>query len=160
MLDLMIRGGTRRRRHGRARAARADVGIRDGRIVAIGDVDEQATRTIDADGLVVAPGFVDIHTHYDAQVFWDTTLHAVAAARRHDGDRRQLRLHDRAARGPSTATTSCACWPASRACRSSRSPQGVPWDWRSFGEYLDRLDGTLARERRASSSATPRSAAS
>ena len=61
---------------GRGRPAGiADVGIRDGRIVR----DRRPSRTkpratIDAEGKVVAPGFVDIHTHYDAQVFWDTTL--------------------------------------------------------------------------------------
>jgi N-acyl-D-aspartate/D-glutamate deacylase len=53
---------------------RADVGIRDGLIVAVGQVDEPATQTIDADGLVVAPGFIDLHTHYDAQIFYDPTL--------------------------------------------------------------------------------------
>ena len=51
-----------------------DVGIKDGRIVAIGAVTDDATETIDADGRVVAPGFVDPHTHYDVQVFWDPTL--------------------------------------------------------------------------------------
>jgi len=51
-----------------------DVAIRDGRIVALGDAPGEATTTIDAAGRVVAPGFVDIHTHYDAQILWDRML--------------------------------------------------------------------------------------
>ena len=73
MLDLIIRGADVIDGTGASRR-QADIGIRDGRIATIGAVDESATRVIDADGLVVAPGVVDIHTHYDAQVLWDPAV--------------------------------------------------------------------------------------
>jgi len=69
-LDLLIKNGTIVDGSGAARY-RADVGVRGGRITEIGRVRSAAERTIDADGLVVAPGFIDGHTHMDAQVAWD-----------------------------------------------------------------------------------------
>jgi len=72
MLDTLITGATLVDGTGAAPVT-GSIGVRDGRIVAVGDVDESATEVIDADGLMATPGFVDPHTHYDAQLMWDPT---------------------------------------------------------------------------------------
>jgi N-acyl-D-aspartate/D-glutamate deacylase len=71
--DLLVRDGTLVDGSG-APACRGDLAIRAGRIAAVGEARGSATHVLDAGGAVVAPGFVDIHTHYDAQVFWDRML--------------------------------------------------------------------------------------
>jgi N-acyl-D-aspartate/D-glutamate deacylase len=72
-LDLKITNGTIIDGTGAAGYI-GDIGIKDGKIVTVGQVEGDATREIDATGLVISPGFVDIHTHYDAQVIWDQML--------------------------------------------------------------------------------------
>src|SRR6266853_6459464 len=69
-LDTVIRGGTIVDGSGKAHFS-GDIGISDGRIVEIGKVTTAARRMIDADGLIVSPGFIDGHTHMDAQIAWD-----------------------------------------------------------------------------------------
>jgi N-acyl-D-aspartate/D-glutamate deacylase len=73
MLDFVIRGATVYDGTG-APGTCADVGVRDGRVASIGRSDEPARTTLDAGGLALMPGIVDVHTHYDAQITWDPTL--------------------------------------------------------------------------------------
>ena len=73
MFDLVLRGATVYDGSGDP-AITADVAVRDGRIAEVGRVDGTARETVDAAGLALMPGIVDLHTHYDAQITWDPTL--------------------------------------------------------------------------------------
>ena len=73
MHDLVIRGGTVIDGTG-SEGRNADVAVRDGRIAEVGPVAERGARELDADGLLVTPGWVDVHTHYDGQATWDPYL--------------------------------------------------------------------------------------
>jgi N-acyl-D-amino-acid deacylase len=73
MLDLIIKGARVVDGSGN-KSQQADVGVRNGEIVAIGRVSDASRQTLDAGGLALMPGIVDVHTHYDAQVTWDPTL--------------------------------------------------------------------------------------
>jgi len=73
VLDLAIRGATVYDGSGEP-SRRVDVGVRDGRVAIVGTLEESARETVNADGLALAPGLIDVHTHYDAQATWDATL--------------------------------------------------------------------------------------
>lgn len=141
MLDLLIRGGDVIDGSGDARR-RADVGVRDGRIVSIGPPEEQARRTIDAEGQIVAPGFVDVHTHIDAQAFWDpdlspSPLHGVTTVLAGNCGFTIAPLTEEAGRYLMPMLAKVEGMPL----QSLRG--GVPWNWRTTAEYLDALDGRL-----------------
>ena len=141
MLDLLIRGGTVIDGSGRP-GHRADVGVRGGRIVSIDDTSEAASETLDAGDRVVCPGFIDVHTHYDAQVFWDPTLspscfHGVTTIFGGNCGFSIAPLDDDAAAYLMPMLARVEGMPL----ESLR--EGVPWDWRSFGDYLTRLEGRL-----------------
>ena len=136
--ELVIRGGTVVDGTG-APGRTADVAVDDGRITEVGKVDGKGAREVDADGLVVAPGWVDIHTHYDGQVTWDpevspSSWHGVTtvvmgncgvgfAPVRPDGHDFLIELMEGVEDIPGSALH-----------------EGIDWQWESFPEYLDALD--------------------
>ncbi len=142
MLDVVVTGGKVIDGTG-VPSVHADVGIRDGKVVEIGNITEPALRTIDATDQVVAPGFIDIHTHYDAQAFWDGTLspspfHGVTSI-----------VGGNCGFSIAPLSDSAGDYLMRMLARVEGMPleslqAGVPWDWRSFGEYLDRLEHKLA----------------
>jgi N-acyl-D-amino-acid deacylase len=139
MYDVIIRGGTIVDGTG-APPVTGDVAVQDGRIVEVGEVDGAAHRTIDADGALVTPGWVDVHTHYDGQVTWDDALEPSASngvttvvmgncgvgfAPVRPGDEAGLiDLMEGVEDIPGAALN-----------------DGMPWGrWETFGEYLDLID--------------------
>jgi N-acyl-D-aspartate/D-glutamate deacylase len=137
MLDLIIRRGEVVDGTG-AEARTADIGIADGRIVEVGRVSGATRRVVDADGLLVTPGWVDVHTHYDGQATWDDLLspscwHGVTtvvmgncgvgfAPVRPGSHDYLIKLMEGVEDIPGTALA-----------------EGIDWRWQSFPEYLDAL---------------------
>ena len=135
--DLIVRGGTVVDGTG-GEGFTADVGVKDGRIAAVGAIAGRGAEEIDAKGMLVTPGFVDIHTHYDGQATWDQRMqpsswHGVttvvmgncgvgfAPCKAEDHDR-LIRLMEGVEDIPFPVLT-----------------QGLPWNWESYPDYLDSL---------------------
>ena len=142
MLDYLIKGGTLVDGTGSARRP-GNIGIKDGRITAVGDVDEAAKETIDATGKIVSPGFVDIHTHYDAQVFWDPNIspssyHGVTSVFAGNCGFSVAPLVPEAGDYLMRLLAKVEGMPL------ASLQEGVPWNWDSFGSYLALLDGKMA----------------
>lgn len=143
-MDLVIRNGTVVDGSGRPRF-KADIGITDGTISAIGKIAARGDEEINADGAVVSPGFIDVHTHYDAQIFWDPMLspsvfHGVTTV---------IAGHCGFTLAPLSGRAEDTDYLLRMLSRVEGMPlstlrQAVKPDWQSFGQYLDAIDGKLA----------------
>ncbi len=133
-LDLVVRGGTIVDGSGAARFS-GDVGIRDGRIVEMGKVTTPAARMIDAGGLVVSPGFIDGHTHMDAQVAWDplgscSCWHGVTSVVMSNCG------FALAPCKPADRDWYARCLSAVEDIPTEAMAAGIDWTWETFPEYL------------------------
>ncbi|MBV9120449.1 MAG: amidohydrolase family protein [Chloroflexi bacterium] len=141
MLDLLIRGGLVVDGTGLP-GYRADLGIRDGRITEIGRIQEGAARTIDAGGLVVAPGLIDHHTHLDAQLLWDPygtsePQHGVTTVVTGNCGLTLAPVVDESREALVKSLARVEAIP-----RESLE-EGVGWGWSSYGEYLDGFENKV-----------------
>ena len=143
MLDTVIRGGTVVDGTGAA-PRRADIGIRDGRIVAIGEIGEDATEVIDATGRMVMPGVVDAHTHYDAQLMWDPS----ATPSSNHGVTTIIAGNCGFTLAPLRPTPDEARYLQEMMSRVEGMPlpalRMLDWDWETFEDYLGRFEGKVA----------------
>ena len=133
-LDLIIRGGTVIDGSGKPRFS-ADIGLKDGRIAEIGKVTTQAARTLDADGLIVSPGFIDGHTHMDAQVAWDplgscSCWHGVTSVVMSNCG------FALAPCKPADREWYARCLSAVEDIPTEAMAAGIDWSWETFPEYL------------------------
>ncbi|CAL9462229.1 D-aminoacylase [Streptomyces sp. enrichment culture] len=148
MLDHLIRGATLVDGTG-APARAADVGIRGGLVAAVaapGAVTEPARTVEDASGLVLCPGFVDPHTHYDAQLFWDpyatpSMNHGVTTVAGGNCGFTLAPLHPGR---PEDADYTRRMMSKVEGMSLRALEDGVDWTWSTFGEYLDALEGRIA----------------
>jgi N-acyl-D-aspartate/D-glutamate deacylase len=133
-LDTVIRGGTVVDGSGKPRFS-GDIGIKDGRIAEIGKVTTAAARTLDADGLVVSPGFIDGHTHMDAQVAWDpigscSCWHGVTSVVMGNCG------FALAPCKPEEREWYARCLSAVEDIPTEAMAAGIDWTWETFPEYL------------------------
>ncbi len=137
--DLVIRGGTVVDGTG-APARQADVAIDGDRITVVGEVDAGgAGRVIEAEGRLVTPGFVDLHSHLDAQIGWDPTMssscwHGVTSVVMGNCGMTFAPVRPDGSELLATAMEAVEDIPASCIL------DGLPWDWESYGDYLDSIE--------------------
>ncbi len=136
--DLVVQGGSVLDGTG-SEARNADIAVRDGLIVEVGDVSGSATRTIDADGALVIPGIVDIHAHYDGQATWDSRLqpsswHGVTTAVMGNCGVGFAPVHDDAHDKLIELMEGVEDIPG------AALHEGLSWKWNSFGEFLNAVE--------------------